>query len=94
MEEFNVKQFESMWSNFADFITSKYIVGRGRISPFSRKDVFMVLTVLEHGGTWDPPGRIFNIKGPTFERLTLNSSASQVRSSISNLYSSLTTTTV
>ena len=57
---------------FADFITSKYNIGRGRKSPFSGNDVlFMVLTVLKHGNNWDLVGRIFKIKEPTFGRLVM-----------------------
>ena len=73
MINFDVKQFQSMWTNFADFITSKYNVGRGRKSPFSGKDVlFMLFTVLKHGGNCHLLRRIFRIKGPTFERLLMN----------------------
>ncbi|ETW04038.1 hypothetical protein H310_04424 [Aphanomyces invadans] len=33
--------------------------------------LFMVLTVLKHGGTWDYMGRRFGLKGPTFQRLVI-----------------------
>ena len=72
MTNFNIRQFESIWTTFADFITSKFNVGRGRKSPFTSKDVlFIVITVLKHGGNWDLLGRVFKIKGPTFERLIM-----------------------
>ena len=73
MTNFYIRQFQSIWTTFADSITSKFNVGRGRQSPFTGKDVlFMVITVLKHGGNWHLLGRIFKIKGPTFERLIMN----------------------
>ena len=34
------------------------------------KDVpFLLLVVSKHGGQWDVLGRLFNLKGPTFERM-------------------------
>lgn len=37
MINFDVKQFQYMWTNFADFITSKYNVGRGRNLRFEER---------------------------------------------------------
>ena len=51
-------------------MAKNYNAGRGQKCKVSGKDIlFMLLIVLKHGGHWDLLGRIFKIKGPTFERM-------------------------
>jgi len=39
---------------------------------YNGKDfLFMILVVFKHGGNWDFLGRLFRIKGPTFERMII-----------------------
>lgn len=52
------------------FIVTHWNVGRGRKSTFKAKDVlFMALAVMKHGGHWEFLGRMFKIKGQTFEKM-------------------------
>lgn len=52
-------------------IKSNWNISCGRKSPYKPMDVlFMTLTVLKHGGTWDF-AQPFRIKSPTFERLII-----------------------
>ena len=72
MTNFTPSEFGSLWKTIANHVKSKWNVGRGRKSDQEPKDVlFMTLSVLKHGGTWDYMGRMFKIKGPTFEKLIM-----------------------
>ena len=70
LTNFYPAQFEEIWLIVQEFITKNYNSGRGKRCKVSGKDILlMLMTVLKHGGQWDLLGRIFNIKGPTFERM-------------------------
>jgi len=63
-------EFRGLYHSLHDFISKTWNVGRGRKSSYKAMDVLlMTMAVLKHGGTWDWLGRMFRIKGPTFERL-------------------------
>lgn len=67
---FSIRGFHAIWDHISDFVSNNWCVGRGRRSKFKSMDVlFMTLATMKHGGTWDWLGKMFNIKGPTFERL-------------------------
>lgn len=69
MCNFSITEFQSIWNNLNEYLSTTYNVGRGKKCPTTAKDMlFMTLTVLKTGGKWDTIGQIFNIKGPTFER--------------------------
>ncbi len=66
----NPAQFIGIGTGFENLISENYNVGRGRKSIQSPKDVlFMTLSVLKHGGTWDFLAKMFGQKTPAFERL-------------------------
>lgn len=72
MINFDPQEFEGLWQQVEDEVALGYNVGRGRKSPQKGKDVlFMTLATLKHGGHWEFMGRMFGIKGPTFERMVL-----------------------
>ena len=55
------------------FFLANWNIGRGRKSAFSGDDVlFMLLSTLKHGVPWDFLGKMFKIKGPSFERTIVN----------------------
>lgn len=70
MCNFTALEFEQLWNLLESFIKTHYNVGRGKKSHVTGKDaLFMFLAVLKHGGHWDVLGRVFKLKGPTFERM-------------------------
>ena len=70
MCNFDANEFELLWQLVETHVTQNYNTGRGKKSHVSGKDMlFMFLTTLKHGGHWDILGRVFKIKGPTFERM-------------------------
>jgi len=70
MTNFTGVEFRKLYSILQDSIVKKYNIGRGRKSDYKPMDMlFMTLTVLKHGGTWDFLAQPFKIKGPTFERM-------------------------
>lgn len=73
MTNFTASEFFKIWDYTSNFISTKWNVGRGRKSSCKGKDVlFMMLTVLKHGGNWDYLAGMFCMKGPTFERMIVN----------------------
>lgn len=72
MTNFPPDKFNHIWNNVSEALHQTLSVGRGKKSSVGPKDsLFMFLTVLKHGGTWDFLARIFNCKGPNFERIML-----------------------
>lgn len=72
MTNFTPDKIESIWLNMEDSITQVFCSGRGKKSAVKPKDcLFMLLTVLKHGGNWDFLAKMFNCKGPNFERLMI-----------------------
>ena len=72
MTNFNPAQFIGIWAGFESLILENYNFGRGRKCEHKPKDVlFMVLSVLKHGGTWDFLARMFGQKTSAFERMIL-----------------------
>lgn len=70
MTNFDAREFRTLWERLSPHIAGNWNIGRGRRCSFQPKDVmFMTLAVLKHGGHWDFLGRMFRVKGPTFERL-------------------------
>ena len=73
MTNFSATEFSFLWNLIGSFVLANWNVGRGRKSPFSAEDVlFMLLATMRHGGQWDILGKMFKIKGPTFERTIVN----------------------
>lgn len=70
MVNFSAPEFRALYASIHDRIVTLWNVGRGRKSPHTPMDVlFMALTVLKHGGSWDVLSSVFRMKAPTFERL-------------------------
>lgn len=73
MINFSPKEFQTVWNVVCDIVMTCWNVGRGRKSTMKGKDMlFMMLTVMKHGGKWDFLGQMFKIKGPTFEKMIVN----------------------
>jgi len=70
MKIFTPSDFDRIWLKIRDHVTRNWNVVRGRKSQHKPKDVlFMLLSVLKHAGSWDFLAKMFQIKGPTFEKL-------------------------
>lgn len=55
---------------FSKAIREGWNVGRGRKFKTSGKYAFFILlTIVKHGSNWDFLGVLFDLKGPTFERI-------------------------
>lgn len=72
LTNFSLVEFHEVYDRLRKHISDNYNVGRGKRSQFKGKDVFfMTMTVLKHSGQWDFLAKVFNVKGPTFERLVI-----------------------
>lgn len=72
MSNFSPRKFNVVRKELSGHVAKNWKVGRGRKLLHCPKDViFMVLTVVKHGGNWDFLGNMFKIKGPTFEKLIM-----------------------
>ena len=70
MTNLSLIEFHDIYGRLQDHISKNYNCGRGKRSKYAAKDVFfMSLAVCKHSGQWEFLGKLFNIKGPTFERL-------------------------
>lgn len=70
MINFNIREFNQFYEVVRTTMHDAFVRGRGRKTPYKPKDIlFMTLTVLKHGGTWDHSARIFKIATTCFERL-------------------------
>lgn len=69
---FTAVEFRGLYSRIQAQVVSRWNVGRGRKTTQTPMDVFfMSLVVLKHGGSWDLLAKVFEMKGPTFERLIM-----------------------
>ena len=72
MTNFSLNEFRAIWSVLSDKVEMDWNNGRGRKRQHKPQDVlFMLLCTLKHAGNWDFNGKMFDIKGPTFERMIL-----------------------
>lgn len=70
LTNFSNAEFHQLWDKVSGFVSENWGAGRGRRSSFTPKDVFfMILVTCKQGGAWDWIGRMFNIKGPTFQKM-------------------------
>lgn len=70
MTNFTANEFRVLYGKLHNYIVTNWNVGRGRKCTQKPMDVlFMTLTVLKHGGSWDILGKVFRITGTTFERM-------------------------
>ena len=70
MTNFTPRKFLAIWNAVSGDVMQKWNVGRGRKSQYTGKDaLFMLLTVLKHGGSWDSLAQMFKIKGLTFGKI-------------------------
>lgn len=73
MTNFTTNEFEDMYGYLHEYFTTHWDVGRGRGSSVKLMDsLFMLLTVLEHEGSWKILAWVFRIKYPTFKRLLVD----------------------
>ncbi len=73
MINFTPAEFRRLCSMMRNHIIKTWNVVRGQRSTYKPMDVlFMTLTVLKYGGSWDQLAHMFNIKSPTFMRLITN----------------------
>lgn len=73
LTKFSLIEFHEIFDRLREHIAKKYNRERGKRSQYQGNDVvFMSLTVCTHSGQWDFLDKMFNIKGPTFERLIMN----------------------
>lgn len=78
MTNSNALQFQTIWNTFAAKIDPLYNVGREMRSTYMGKDrLFIMRALVKHSGAWDFFGRMFGIKGSTFER-TMTSYISKI----------------
>jgi len=67
---FSEREFNALWYAICDHVNRHWNVGRGSRSPYGGKDLlFMTLCALKNGGAWDFLANMFNITGPSFERM-------------------------
>lgn len=70
MTNFEASEFQSIWNSISEIIIERYNIGPGRKSHHTGKEMlFMILTVLKHGGQWEIIAKVFSLKGPSFERM-------------------------
>ena len=70
MKNLTAREFQCLWDLVADHVMSYWNIGRGKRCTYGGKDVLlMMLATLKHGSNWDWTGKIFGVKGPTFERM-------------------------
>ena len=73
MTSFALNEFNALWNVVEEKVESEWNTGRGRKSQhYYPKDVlFMLLSTLKDAGHWDFSGKMFGVKGPTFERMNI-----------------------
>ena len=72
MTNCSLNEFNALWNFIRERVESGWNTGRGRKCQHYREDVlFMLLSTLKHAGTWDFNGKMFGVKGPTFERMII-----------------------
>ena len=69
MTNFDPQQCDTLWGHMQDYVLENFNGERGTRTKHIGCDVFfMTLTFLKHASQWDHAARMFNMKGPTFER--------------------------
>ena len=72
MTNFSLHEFNAVWEILREDVVATWNTGRGRRCGVTPKDTFfMMLTTLKHAGNWEYNGKMFGIKGSTFERQVL-----------------------
>ena len=70
MTNFTLSELSTIWARLDQYVLENWNTGRGKRTAQTPKECFfMLLVVMKHGGRWDFLGRMFDFKGPTFERL-------------------------
>lgn len=70
MTNFNVTEFESLWNCVSEYVSEHWNVVRGEKYAYKPFDVlFMLLTVMTHGGQRDILAQTFKIKTASFEKI-------------------------
>ena len=70
MKIFSPAEFEGIWRVQQENITGNCNANCGQKCKVTGKaTVFMLITVLKHGGQWDPLGRVFGNKDPKFKHM-------------------------
>lgn len=65
----NAAQFQKCWDHTEELVRGDWNLGRGLRCSFTAKNVlFMLPTVVKHGGNWDILALMFKAKKQTFER--------------------------
>lgn len=73
MTNFSITEFNSVLKIVVSKIKSNSNTGTVLHSPIMRKDaLLMTLTIFKHAGRLNFVGRMFRVKGPTFERIFMN----------------------
>ncbi|ETV96735.1 hypothetical protein H310_10052 [Aphanomyces invadans] len=70
MTNFSQAEFESLWFAIKPSVLRTWNVGKGRKCPYFGKDIlFMLLTVVKSGGTWEFLAALFGLQAPSFEKM-------------------------
>ncbi|KAH9110766.1 hypothetical protein LEN26_013643 [Aphanomyces euteiches] len=69
LTNFSLAEFGILWSEIRQYIQRHWNVGPGCKNKTTPKDMlFMVLTFLKHGGSWDVIAALFKLKSSTFSK--------------------------
>lgn len=69
---FSPAEFRRIYVALETHISANWNIGRGRKFSHLPMDVlFIMLSILKHGGTWDFQTQMFRIKPPTFQRMII-----------------------
>lgn len=77
MTNFDVRELHKIWDNVQEFVSENWNLGRGRKTPQGGKVVLLftltayAVQYLRTRVSGTSSGRLFNIPGPTFERLVM-----------------------
>ena len=70
MTNFTLSELSTIWARLDQYVPKNKNTGKGKRTAQTPKDCFfMLLVVMKHGGRWNFLGRMFDVTGPTFERL-------------------------
>lgn len=64
-------RLDQLWLLVSEFGKNVVQEGGKKINARGKDILMMLLTTVKHGGHWYVLGRVFNISGPTFERMIL-----------------------
>ena len=72
LTNFTPTEFFQLWNLLSEFVIPPFTTGRGRRSRVKPLDLFFnVVARVKTWGNWEFLARMFNMKGPTFERLVM-----------------------